>query len=101
MASLIARGLGGSVAALAILAACSDLGGLSDGEEPADASTDRKAATPDANEDDAGITCEEGKTACGSLCSNTTNDAQNCGRCGHDCLGAKCTASACEPITMA
>jgi hypothetical protein len=32
---------------------------------------------------------------------DTLGDPQNCGRCGHDCLGGKCTAGACEPVGLA
>jgi hypothetical protein len=95
----------GGVFILGMLAffACSDLGGLTAGNESGkDASADRKVANPDAAEsEDGAIVCDEGKTACGALCSDLSNDSQNCGRCGHDCLGAKCVQGACEPITLA
>ncbi len=41
-----------------------------------------------------------GLTACGSACVDTRNDPHNCGRCGHDCLGGTCSASACQPVVL-
>lgn len=32
---------------------------------------------------------------------DTKTDAANCGRCGHDCQGGTCTASKCDPVTLA
>jgi hypothetical protein len=29
------------------------------------------------------------------------SDQRNCGTCGHDCLGGKCVAGACQPFTLA
>ncbi len=100
MASWLARSVFGGAAAAIVALACSDLGDLSGGEDPPDAGEDRKIASPDASESDSDVTCEPGKTACGSLCSDVTNDAQNCGRCDHDCLGAKCEAGRCQPFTL-
>ncbi len=36
-----------------------------------------------------------------SCAADTTSDPANCGTCGHDCLGGKCTAGQCQPITLA
>ena len=33
--------------------------------------------------------------------ADLTSDGKNCGRCGHDCLGAACKASACDSIELA
>lgn len=32
---------------------------------------------------------------------NLASDANNCGYCGHTCLGGACTSGACQPITLA
>ncbi|HEY8073807.1 MAG TPA: hypothetical protein VIF62_06855 [Labilithrix sp.] len=37
----------------------------------------------------------------GACNADLQTDMHNCGRCGRDCLGAKCTMGACEPITLA
>ena len=29
-----------------------------------------------------------------------SSDSHNCGRCGHDCLGAECKNGACQPILL-
>lgn len=34
-------------------------------------------------------------------CSDTTSDPNNCGSCGHDCLGGACTAGRCQPRPLA
>jgi hypothetical protein len=41
---------------------------------------------------DPGATCDTSKIA---------TDAKNCGRCGHDCLGAKCSEGRCEAADLA
>lgn len=44
--------------------------------------------------------CDQGRETCGDTCVNLQNDAANCGRCGRDCGGSKCTAGACAAITV-
>ncbi len=34
-------------------------------------------------------------------CGNTQTNGQNCGRCGHDCLGGACEGGVCQPVTLA
>jgi hypothetical protein len=34
-------------------------------------------------------------------CGDTTQSADNCGRCGHSCLGGLCKASSCQPLVLA
>ena len=36
-----------------------------------------------------------------SMCTDLNTNARNCGRCGHDCRGSKCTLGACEPTVIA
>ncbi len=33
-------------------------------------------------------------------CGDTNSDSQNCGTCGHDCLGGLCSAGVCMPVTI-
>src|SRR5206468_1143938 len=37
----------------------------------------------------------------GGGCADTTSDAKNCGYCGHDCLGSKCTNGTCDDKVLA
>jgi hypothetical protein len=41
-------------------------------------------------------------TLCGTpaVCTDTTNDAKNCGKCGRSCLGGTCSSSTCSSVTM-
>lgn len=34
-------------------------------------------------------------------CSNTQTDAENCGSCGHSCLGGECQSGKCQPVLLA
>src|SRR5690348_11683886 len=34
---------------------------------------------------------------CGGTCIDPGSDPQNCGACGHDCLGGGCQGSMCQP----
>lgn len=38
---------------------------------------------------------------CGSSCVDTTSDGENCGACGHSCLGGACSAGVCQPVELA
>jgi hypothetical protein len=44
--------------------------------------------------------CSAGETCCGTTCVNLASDTHNCGACGHDCLGATCTANLCTPSVV-
>lgn len=48
-----------------------------------------------------GGACVCNLTVCGGTCTDMTNDAKNCGACGHDCQGGVCSASVCQDITLA
>src|SRR5687768_7515719 len=37
----------------------------------------------------------------GAGCGDVATDAQNCGRCGHSCLGGLCDKGVCQPIVLA
>ena len=39
-------------------------------------------------------------TACVTGCTDLTQDAKNCGECGHDCQGTMCTSGICAPTTL-
>lgn len=48
-----------------------------------------------------GTVCETG-TCCGGMCrSDYSSDGENCGSCGHSCLGGACGASTCQPVAVA
>jgi hypothetical protein len=38
---------------------------------------------------------------CNGACVNETTDPNNCGACGHGCLGGLCSAGACQPVVLA
>ncbi len=45
--------------------------------------------------------CASGETMCGASCvSLQGTDANNCGACGHGCLGGTCSAGVCQPVTI-
>ncbi len=51
-------------------------------------------------------TCPAGLADCdgfpGNQCeTHLTDDAKNCGTCGHDCLGGECDGGACQPVALA
>jgi hypothetical protein len=48
-----------------------------------------------------GIACNVNYSHCGNSCVDLRNDANNCGRCGHSCLGAACQASSCQSWVVA
>jgi hypothetical protein len=54
---------------------------------PDDASTD----APDAS---------DGAPPCDLDASDLATDRQNCGACGHDCLGGDCAGGVCQPVTL-
>ena len=37
---------------------------------------------------------------CGSACVDLTSNKDNCGACGHSCLGASCTGSKCDAVQV-
>jgi sugar lactone lactonase YvrE len=48
---------------------------------------------------DAGPASEGGQPDTGP-CGDTSSDPQNCGRCGHDCLGGACSGGVCQPVAI-
>jgi hypothetical protein len=65
---------------------------------------DAGALTPqlaDGTTDSPSIPCAAGLVACAGQCVDPTTNGENCGACGHSCLGGSCTSSACQPITLA
>ncbi|HEY8079991.1 MAG TPA: hypothetical protein VIF62_37930, partial [Labilithrix sp.] len=90
--------------AVVLLAACTDLGGLSGANDaPPDAGGPPPPPPPSSMDagGDSALACTGGLTACGSACVDTQGDGKNCGRCDHDCLGGECKAGLCAPITLA
>ncbi len=89
---LVRRGLVATgVLVAAGAAACSVLTPLDDLTQGYDAGADSPAAPR----------CEGGLAACNGACVDLSSDGRNCGRCGHDCVGGGCSASACLPLTIA
>jgi len=46
-------------------------------------------------------TCSGTQTTCPGGCADLSTDGNNCGACGHSCLGGMCTNKTCLPVTMA
>jgi hypothetical protein len=44
--------------------------------------------------------CGPGQTACNGVCVDLSSSPQNCGACGHDCLGGACVSHACQPVVL-
>ena len=86
----------------AVLPACGALIGVKSLTEPDD---DGGAGTGDARAPDApsetSTTLPDGAPLDGATCGDTTQSKDNCGRCGHSCLGGECKASVCQPIPIA
>lgn len=40
------------------------------------------------------------KAKCGASCATVATDSDNCGACGHSCLGGACVAGACRPSVL-
>ncbi len=50
---------------------------------------------------DAGAGLEAGSDADAGACGDTTSDPQNCGACGHGCLGQPCRSGTCAAAVLA
>jgi hypothetical protein len=55
-----------------------------------------------------GYTCSQGACACqsprkecGGSCIDVSSDSNNCGDCGHPCLGGTCSGGMCQPVAIA
>lgn len=71
-------------------------GPTSEGGQTTEAGAGDTSVPTDAPSDSA-PTCAAPKTVCGTSCVNLTFDADNCGACGHGCLGGFCSARSCQP----
>jgi hypothetical protein len=47
------------------------------------------------------VQCGPGVDAGPTGCGDTSSDPNNCGACGHSCLGGACTGGACQPVVLA
>jgi hypothetical protein len=45
--------------------------------------------------------CETYEACCAGSCSDEQTDPDNCGRCGHSCVGGACVAGVCQPVALA
>jgi hypothetical protein len=45
--------------------------------------------------------CSTGLTACTGHCVELATNGENCGSCGHSCLGGSCASGACQAATLA
>ena len=120
-----ARVVLGLAAVTAGVASCALLGGIGDLPYPADASlgdgstdgivgADGGDAGPNGDAPMDGLGggdspvdapffeggCDGGTLVCGGSCVDTRSNAQNCGRCAHDCQGGSCVGSTCQPFEL-
>jgi len=47
-----------------------------------------------------GGACVCNLTTCGTLCTDTTTDSNNCGACEHSCQNGACTGGKCQPVVL-
>jgi len=70
--------------------------GTADADTDTDSDTDTDVDTDTDTDSD---TCDP-LTDCDGECVDLTSNPEHCGACDHDCLGANCVASACDPIQL-
>jgi hypothetical protein len=94
----------GALVAVGGAVACNAVLGVSDVPEPADAATaDHVVDSGGAVEAMAPAVVADGgdaSTVEASPCGDTMSSASNCGRCGHDCLGGRCSAGDCQAFAL-
>jgi alpha-tubulin suppressor-like RCC1 family protein len=44
--------------------------------------------------------CASGQTVCPNACVNVSSDGNNCGACGHGCLGGTCSGGQCQAVAV-
>ena len=107
----------GGVASVLAAAGCQLLAGVPDltpgdgdaGDDsnaaPDNGSIDRSVEASDAMRSDASDgpskACDGGLSDCTGACVDLTSDDQNCGECGHDCMGTKCQGGFCAAVMLA
>lgn len=95
------------VAFASLVCACTSLSGLSGGPnqdaaidvDGRDAKTTRSPEGPSSQPEE--VACESGEDSCDGVCVDLASDPDNCGRCGHGCLGGACVQSTCQPVSLA
>src|SRR5262245_11453638 len=45
--------------------------------------------------------CAPGQRPCSGGCVDVVSNSENCGECGHSCLGGACELSTCQPVVLA
>lgn len=107
-----ARGLlvGAGPAVLVAMLACNSLIGLQQpvqGAPDADMDADDVASRPPPDPelegsatDTTDTPCTDGLASCAGACVDLASSADNCGVCGHACLGAPCVGGRCTPQTL-
>jgi hypothetical protein len=85
------------VAALAAVGCGLGVSGGAGAAAPADASSDAPGAMDARDARPPG----DGPTTLEAGCGDVGTDPQNCGACGHSCLGGACTTGACQPSMLA
>lgn len=75
--------------------------GADAGDAGAEASTDGATGDGATGDETAQLDAPSRDDAPGDApCTGAQSDPQNCGRCGHDCLGGACMGGACQPVAL-
>lgn len=70
-------------------------------DAPADTQSDADAAPPRCSSFDVDAASQPPSSICGGASKNLAGDPQNCGWCGHQCLGSPvCTNGVCQPFAL-
>jgi hypothetical protein len=100
---VLAAGISLAAVVVAGAAGCSGLLGISDRSlDPGTDAAAQEGGLVDVQVDMASPESgtPEGSAGEGGACGDTMTSTNNCGRCGHDCLGGTCTAGVCQPVAI-
>jgi sugar lactone lactonase YvrE len=96
--------LAATVRSTSVLSACNALSGVGDLNEIGASGGSPDCGSPDGSPADGtgDARSEAASDSSEASCSaNLGSDPNNCGACGHGCLGGNCVAGACQPILLA